>query len=200
MLETIEMRWFFERVPLDAARHFDRHTEVQERTDWYSTPVNPLCGIKVREGKLEAKLRAQAFGIRDLSPLVGYLESWRKWSLDFPAEEYPQETEMRAVDWLPVAKWRQLQRFQVDADTITPTAVRPLNGCEFEMTRLVLAEREFWTVGFEAVGTRERLADNLQRVAALVVERGGLFEAFTTSNSYGYAQWLSQLDNAAGRT
>ena len=52
MLRTFEIRWFFDAPPLDQETHFPaEHTELQERTDWYALPVNPCCGIKVREGK-----------------------------------------------------------------------------------------------------------------------------------------------------
>ena len=113
MFETVEMRWFFHDCPLDSACHFHLHTELQERTDWYSMPCNPLCGIKVREGKLEAKLRAATLGVRTFSPLVGHLEAWRKWSLEFAADDHPAEADLQTVNWLAVNKRRQLRRFEV---------------------------------------------------------------------------------------
>jgi hypothetical protein len=155
-------------------------------------PCNPLCGIKVREGKLEAKLRVAALGQGNFASLAGHLEGYRKWSLEFAADEQPSEDDLIAVDWLPLIKRRQLQRFEVVGSRVTPTAVRPANGCEFEMTELTVRSRRFWTVGFEAVGSPDRILDNLRCVAAHVVQRGGLQQPFTESNSYGYAQWLSR--------
>jgi hypothetical protein len=193
MFETVEMRWFFDQRPLDIACHFQRHTEVQERTDWYSMPCNPLCGIKVREGKLEAKLRSTAFGLRSIAHVAGQLEGWRKWSLEFPMGDHPAESDLQAAAWLAVDKRRLLRRFNATGTTVTPTATRPVNGCEFEMTELVVDGRTFWTVGFEAVGPPAEIELNLQRVAHHVVAQGGFEQPFAETNSYGYAQWLAQF-------
>ena len=196
MFVTVEMRWFFQDRPLDEASHFHEHTELQERTDWYSMPCNPLCGIKVREGKLEAKLRSATLGVRTISPLAGHLEAWRKWSLDFAANDHPSEADLQTANWLAVGKRRQLRRFEVNNAGVRPTRTRPENGCEFEMTELMIQGQTFWTVGFEAVGPHAKLEDNLQRVAESIIVQGGIDQPFTTGNSYGYAQWLSSVFSA----
>jgi hypothetical protein len=192
MFETVEMRWFFDRVPLDVSTHFQDQLELQERIDWYSMPCNPRCGIKLREGKLEAKLQTMSLGRRDLSPLSGNLESWRKWSLDFPATDAPTASELSAVNWLPVHKRRHLKRFEVHGPRTGLVETRPVSGCEFEMTELTVGARSYWTVGFEAVGPPELLEHNLRRAAEHVIRLGGLILPFTCSNSLGYAEWLAQ--------
>ncbi len=195
MFDTVEMRWFFDTPPLDDTCHFHQHTEIQERTDWYSMPCNPLCGIKLREERLETKLRTAAFGLRTLRPLVGHLEAWRKWSLEFALGDHPCERELRDAGWSAVDKRRQLRRFEVRQTEVHPTTVRPTSGCEFEMTELIVRGRTYWTVGFEAVGAADVLESNLRRVVEHVVEQGGIQRAFDAVHSYGYAHWLSQLND-----
>ena len=65
MLRTCEIRWFFDQPPVDLERIISPETEVQERTDWYLMPANPECGIKLREGNLEMKLRCASYGLRE---------------------------------------------------------------------------------------------------------------------------------------
>lgn len=196
MLFTTEMRWFFADCPLDIELHFSdarSETDLQQRTDWYSMPCNPACGIKVREGKLEMKLRAFGLGQQDMSPFSGHLEAWQKWSFDFPDREHPEIARLESAKWIAVGKRRRLQRFAVDEHRVTRVAERPVNGCEFELTELSVDGSTHWTVGFEAVGDERDREHNLRAVAARVIARGGLRQPFTTNNSYGYAQWLSHL-------
>jgi hypothetical protein len=189
------MRWFFETCPLDMDKHFAAHPpELQERTDWYAMPVNPACGIKVREGRLETKLRCAQYGLRDLGGIAGQLESWKKWSLDFSsAEEPPSVEELAGTGWLDVDKKRYLQRFDITAGQVVATSTRPVNGCEFELTELMVRNQRYFTVGFEAVGEFLELEQNLQLVAQHVGVRGGLLMAFTQETSCSYAEWLSRF-------
>jgi hypothetical protein len=193
MFDTLEMRWFFDRLPLDLSRPLSEHVEVQERTDWYCMPCNPRCGIKVREGKLEAKLQTGSLGLRQFPPLAGKLEVWSKWSLDFPPGAPPATAGLLAVGWLPVTKRRHLERFELEGIDVRTTNSRPENGCEFEMTELTVESRRYWTVGFEAVGRADLLEQNLERTVRFIIARDGLNEAFSCTNSFGYAQWLAQL-------
>src|SRR5690606_38495082 len=99
------------RLPLDASRQFSRPDEAEQRTDWYSMPCNPRCGVKLREGKLEIKLQTASLGERQHGPLAGRVEAWRKWSLNLPPEKGPSPAELSAVDWLDVQKRRRLERY-----------------------------------------------------------------------------------------
>jgi hypothetical protein len=194
MLDTLEIRWFFDRLPLDISRQFSRPDEVEQRTDWYSLPCNPLCGIKLREGKLEIKLKRDTLGERSLEPVSGHLEAWRKWSLDFASHAGPSPGELSATGWLPVHKRRRMEHYHNTGSQIASTAERPENGCELEMTELTVGARRYWTVGFESVGPADLLEHNLMRTFHHVVARGGFIESCRPENSLGYAQWLAQLE------
>ena len=202
MLQTVEMRWFFAHCPLAIESHFAETladaTELQRRTDWYSMPCNPACGIKVREGKLETKALKESFGLKSLSPFEGYLEAWQKWSLEFPADEHPDPRDLERIGWFAVHKQRRLQRFQVSGNDVTSVAIRPTNGCEFELTELTVKGQTSWTVGFEAVGDASQLESNLRAVAAHVASRDGRKSEFVSDKSFGYAEWLSRFSATSG--
>lgn len=195
MLRTCEIRWFFQEPPVDLSRLLREEAELQERTDWYLMPTNTECGVKIREGLLETKLRTARYGERTFGPLHGYLESWKKWSLDFGADVPPSLEELAGVGWTDVDKKRYLQRFSVRDRQVTQVTTRPECGCEFEVTELSAYNQTYWTVGFEAVGEIHELESNLRRVVEEILARGGLLQPFMLANSLGYAQWLSTLAN-----
>lgn len=196
MLRTCEIRWFFREPPVDLSRLLRDETELQERTDWYLMPTNIECGVKIREGLLETKLRCARYGQRTYGPLQGYLESWKKWSLDFGADVPPSVEELAGVGWTDVDKKRYLQRFSVRNREVTQITTRPDNGCEFEVTELSAYNQTHWTVGFEAVGDILELEANLNCVVEEILARGGRLQPFVLANSWGYAEWLSRLTSS----
>ena len=52
MFRTCEIRWFFPTAPPDRLLDWSEAADASPtRVDWYATPSNPRCGIKIREGK-----------------------------------------------------------------------------------------------------------------------------------------------------
>ncbi len=198
MLETIEMRWFFRSAPLDESRHFKTTTTVPPRTDWYAIPCQSGCGIKLREGRLEVKLRLSRHGPREHGAFRGELESWTKWGLEFAPGESMMEHLPRHSGWIAVQKLRSLQHFEVVRGRVRQVEERPMNGCEFELTQLQVDMDHWWTVGFEAIGAADQLETNLTRVAETILERGGLEMPFVRACSFGYPHWLQQFVTRRG--
>lgn len=190
MLNTVEMRWFFDTCPIDETQHFAHVGELQTRVDWYSMPCNPASGIKIREGRFESKLRTAELGKRRLGSLHGRLEQWQKWSLAYVDDSPPPESLLSEIGWIAVSKRRRLKRFAVQAKQLEIVDLRPNNGCEFELTELVIRDQSFWTVGFEAVGEADQLERNLALVAERVQQDGGRQLDFLLERSFGYAEWL----------
>lgn len=198
MFNTFEMRWFFSECPLEASVHFGANSELQIRTDWYAYPCNPDCGIKLREGRLETKVRCQVVGKQHVIDFCGCLESYKKWSLQFPPDDQPAIDDLLQAGWLAVQKQRNLRRFNVTKNGVSSSSTRPVNGCEFELTKLIVRQGAYWTVGFEAVGTAERLEANLHAVLKSVAAAGGRQQPFDLEHSMGYAEWLSRLNELPG--
>jgi len=194
MLKTVEMRWFFDALPASVARFWERGANARERSDWYSMPCLPSCGIKIREGSLETKIRYASWGERSFGSVAGQLEGWKKWSLAFPPDESPSIDDLRRAGWTEVAKRRVLHLFEVDDGRAHLTATRPRNGCGFEVTQLRVADREYWTVGLETLGASdEHLEENLRLVALACLPHDTPGSPFQRNASRGYAEWLSQL-------
>lgn len=193
MLHTYELRWFFSECPLKLSNHLENESELQSRTDWYALPCSPNCGIKLREGKLETKIRCHAGSVQQSGNLTGRLESYKKWSLQFPSEDRPTFEDLGLAGWVEVGKERNLLRFRVDdQQDIHHSPTRPENGCEFELTRLTVPRGIFWTVGLEAMGNVDQLESNLLTVMRFAEQAGGRQQPFNLQNSMGYAEWLSQ--------
>jgi hypothetical protein len=199
---TAEVRWFY-RGPLPTAvrawfeARASRMAYQAPRRDHYLGVGGDLLGVKLREGRLEIKLRPQPGEFLRLHPQVtGVLELWQKWSFSL-AEPSVMPLGIATVDssWLAVDKNRGLARYRV-AHTAEPVAVAaevyPVQGCEVELVELHASGQAWWSLCFEAFGQGRGLAD-----ALLATARHFLGEAppphMEAENSYGYPRWLALL-------
>jgi len=196
--ETVEVRWFFSTPPLTADQLFGQAIEPSERTDWYAFPCHKYNGVKFREGCLEMKLLIRDLGVQQWQQVTGQSESWKKWSVTYRDGAPPSEATLQATGWIAVQKRRHWQVLRIDGDNLRWIDERTPNGCEVEWTVLSAAEQTWWTVGFEAVGPSEDLADNLRQAVVHVL--GGQTDPapFCESNSYSYPTWLWHLKTGGG--
>jgi hypothetical protein len=150
--------------------------------------------VKIREGRLETKLRTRSYGAFDLADqsIRGELESWTKWSVAFGVEP-PGEQLLAETGWLAVKKHRFLRSFEVTADGMQEIADRPTNGCEVEFTILQTAGQTWWTIGLEANGPSGDLRRNLGMVALATVGALQVTDLFRVENSYSYPVWLAEI-------
>jgi hypothetical protein len=163
MLESWEIRWFFEGAPPPEVRApFKVH--AAERVDSY-VAVGEDLGIKRREGKLEVKGRIAHRGVVVLSPrCAGHLERWGKWSHDAP--------DVKLSPTIDVHKKRAQCNF-------------PLGAAE--LTQLEIHGRAWWTLGLEMYGD----ADLLIATATDFVETNAL--TLHAPASMSYPAWLAML-------
>ncbi|MCA9216967.1 MAG: hypothetical protein KDB27_28055 [Planctomycetales bacterium] len=196
-LHTIEVRWFPSERPFEVSRYFSAEHEAPERTDWYAVPSHDGSGVKIREGRLETKLRSSVVGRHEFGDATtGLIETWSKWSVELAADDAPSELILESAGWLAVAKQRYVRRFEVRASEIWETLDRPLNGCSFELTKLTVYDRVYWTTGFEAVafpssdGSDDQLARNLHRIFERINSETTL-PRLTLGDSKGYPAWLN---------
>lgn len=163
---TAEVRWFMSGpIPPAARDWFDGlglEAEAETRTDHYLEPASDALGVKVREGRVEAKRRTGTLGQLGASTEV---EAWAKWSFETP-------TALEDADeWVEVAK----TRWQRHAD-----------GCALELSEIDLEDATWWSVCLEAVGT-----DDAARRAALEAgARRWLGSAPELTGPMGYPAWL----------
>lgn len=140
MLSTLEVRWFVPgSIPDVAARWFDSlgpAVEPESRTDRYLIPSEGEdLGLKVREGRVEAKQRTASGELRAWPTAEARPEAWRKWSLGLATDED------LSPGWVDVVKVRR-QRWIPGEEA----------GCALELAEVELAGATWWSVCLEASG------------------------------------------------
>jgi hypothetical protein len=192
MFRTCEVRWFFPTAPPKRSVFVGGSAvSAPARTDWYATPANPKCGIKVRERRLEPKLLVQDSGIQTIGRAKARVQHWVKWSLDFPRRDFPADETLAATDWIAVEKRRFLRSFRCDRHHVTEVDGQQAAHCQLEWTELKVAGTRWWTIGLEAYAGR-RLEEVLLSVTRHVVEDVPDATFLTEENSYSYPAWLCE--------
>ena len=167
---TAEVRWFVRGpVPPQVRAWFDAlgpGVEAESRTDRYLAPTGDALGVKLREGRVEAKRRAGTLG--PLADAQGEAESWAKWSF-----ETPDATD--GDEWVAVAKTRRQ---------------RHADGCALELAEVVVEGAAWWSVCLEATGpTDDARLSALRDGARRWLARPDA-PALTASAARGYPAWL----------
>jgi hypothetical protein len=202
-LVTLEVRWFFEgAIPDDVRRWFDVSlpgpmVDPAPRSDFYLiVPGRDDTGLKLREQKLELKLRSRSAPFAsERVGARGTAELWEKWSWFYgrPGDVEAGFLEEPRGPRVDVGKVRWQRKY----DASQAPALRPVSGDEslacavsIEITAISVLDRQAWTLGFDTIGP----ASDLDGVLARAVDR--LLEAFpatptlTTERSFGYPRWL----------
>jgi hypothetical protein len=203
METTLEVRWFGPGPPPEGiTRRFDAlgAPGPQGRVDTYLVlPGTDDLGVKLRDGgaALECKLRQHDFGDTKVAGAVaGNLERWQKWS--FPVEDATcraAELGLPAAALVEVDKRRRLVTYRLAPDgSAAPGGGREGDGCSVEITSLTVHGTEWWSLGFEAFGSQDRLADALTATAETFFAGGAkMSELLTGALSCGYPAWLSEI-------
>ena len=168
---TAEVRWFTRgAVPASARSWFDGlgpDVEPETRTDRYLEPTSDALGVKVREGRVEAKRRTAALGRIDPEGVSAEAEAWAKWSFETPTALED------GAGWVDVEKTRW-QRHE--------------GGCALELSRVVVEGEPWWSVCLEATGPD----DGARKVALEDGARRWLrgAPALAADRAMGYPAWL----------
>ncbi|OKH38101.1 hypothetical protein NIES2119_11110 [[Phormidium ambiguum] IAM M-71] len=203
MLTTSEIRWFSRGVvPPVIENWFTKDVlreicqPLEKREDWYLLiPGCEFLGVKLRQHRLETKLRVTGLGIwKFRNNAIGAAEKWIKSSCeDAKLENLLTPDIIVQGQWVKVEKVRSQIRYLVSDDySLTPASTENTlqNGCNIELTQLIINHHDWWTLGFEASGTDENLITNLEVVAKK------MFQTFPDRelnlvDSYAYPKWLS---------
>jgi hypothetical protein len=204
---TAELRWFWRAGDIEFDRAvgawFSRLGRAQpretSRTDLYAfDPDQGELGLKIRGGNpgLEIKGLVARLAPITVGPFRGVPELWGKWTsraLSVPPRTIAvhKRRRLRKFAWLE----RGFEEFNRGAiDEPAPGRGSPASGCDIELTsvevELAAGLASFWTVGFDAFGSREAvepiLRASLERVVAQAPE---LAEPL----ALGYPRFLAQL-------
>jgi len=203
MLTTSEIRWFDRgTVPLVIENWFtadvlrDNCQTLENREDWYLLiPRCEFLGMKLRQQRLETKLRVTELGILKLrNNVIGAAEKWVKLTCDDPEIESLITSDVVAKgEWVKVEKVRSQIRYLVTDDhSLTPVSAEQNSqqGCNVELTQLIINHDPWWSLGFEASGKSNNLMLTLETVAKQVFQTFPQQE-LTLVKSYAYPKWLS---------
>jgi len=163
MFKSKEIRWFSQAKNEQISQWFNTlglfFAATIPRRDFYlPLPDKEDMGIKLREGKIEVKLRENAPKLTKLTcDTEGYLENWVKWSLDVREDDRLSRAiiEEKEYDWIEVYK----ERIGVKLVTGENGKINLLNikdripfGCQMEYTRILVKGQEWFTFGLEWFG------------------------------------------------
>jgi hypothetical protein len=200
MFSTAEVRWFYRGpIPLEVETWFDRGAGRAEQRPsrehhYLRLEDTYALGIKLRGGCIEIKQRVRRPGVFHFHKRVtGIVEHWRKWSFQLaePDRALSSITGPTA-SWIAVRKERMLrlyrlttQKYVVPASSSPP----PREGCELELSRVYVGERDWWTLAFESFGEESLLQEQLELVARHVFAADEP-PSLNASQSRGYPDWL----------
>lgn len=171
------------------------------RTDDYLLlPGCSTTSVKLREGRFEVKvITGEAASVGWSDQVAGKRDTWVKWSRKISDPDALRElTGGDDATWLPVSKQRDLRLVSLDGAApaeIEPNTARLVNGCQFELTRIVLGgrgrEEPWWSCSFEAFGQPPSVLRNLESGMEFVF-RAPPPLPLPEDRSMSYPYWLMQ--------
>lgn len=198
---SCEVRWFLPEVETSAEQAF-AGIEPESRIDWYAFPCDPRCGVKVRQERYELKLLVQSGRETSIAGTTGNIEHWQKWSVAFDANDTPATARLKSTGWIAVEKQRRMRVFTIDGEAVREIRDRqqhwPRAGCQFEWTAVESNGQRYSTVSFEAFSDSHDDEEVRELILKTVMQHAlpdlpdDALARFTSSNSYGYAQWLQR--------
>lgn len=202
MLISAELRWFYSGpLPGEVALWFQAEALGQNldaaasREDVYlDLPDCPYLGIKLREERLEIKLRRQELGGFKNQVWEGKAEKWCKWSCEQPtAEPLVSAAAIAQGPWIKVLKERMQRKYQVLPDHSLQTVAIEAEvdrGCTAEVAQVKIQGNPWWSLAFEAFGPDAELINSLQTTADWVL-KGYVGPQLHLQASYAYPTWLA---------
>lgn len=199
METSLEIRWFGPgQAPVVLAHRMDElgAPDPDDRTDTYlRLPGTEDVGVKLRDRgqAFEIKLRERNLGESKLNGTpTGAVERWQKWS--FPIADPACRAAglgLPGESLVDVDKSRRLLTYRLAPDgSVALADERDGDGCSVELTALVVRGAKWWSVGFEAFGTEDRLADALAASAGAFFAAAEWSGALAGARSCAYPAWL----------
>ncbi|TAF58557.1 MAG: hypothetical protein EAZ60_02600 [Oscillatoriales cyanobacterium] len=189
MRASLEMRWFYSgALPKPIA-------PPEEREDLYLLiPSCDYLGVKLRGKNLQVKWRQEELGVMPFgNRWEGKAEKWLKWICADTMAPLPADI-IATGKWVKVKKKRAQRLYQVSAPGVlmsVPVEAPIPQGCIVEITQLNVNGTASWTLGFEAFGSENFLAESLQTVANWT-SKSYQAQKLKAEDSSGYPTWLAR--------
>ncbi len=201
MLESTELRWFYEdHLPLNLDKVFKSlklQSNYEVRSDYYLLIKNcDYIGIKLRNSRLEIKWRKydQLFDLSKLN-ISGKIEHWIRWEWNDiqPFKDIVQFLQINKVDpWVKINKKRLQKKFNIQNKTLIEIASNEQSSdCAMEITELRVNNQIWWSVGFDSFTSHNRITFIKQIIETQLVDQFQI--KLQLEQSYGYPKWLSKV-------
>ena len=186
-LRTVEARWFrLGALPAEAAVWFEAlgpPPEARARTDLYLAPSSEALGLKLREGRVEAKRRDAVLGPLRAGRAEATTEAWTKWSFALA----PSEPVHLGDAWVEVGKVRRQRRAEVGG-----------GACSLELSEVTVGGDAWWSVCLEAEGPTADARRTALAVAASRWLARPDAPVLPAADARGYPAWLRGRDEERG--
>jgi hypothetical protein len=201
MLESTEIRWFFEgNLPSEIKKQFEIfHTSDmnENRVDFYLLLMNnDQVGIKLRNSRLEIKYRSEArpFDFPQ-SCLNGNLERWTRleWNDKAAFIEFMSILDKKELTpWVKVSKKRIQRKFSVNEDeelVIQPSS-QLSSDFTIEVTELTANNQTWWCIAVDSFTDKDSLYFS-KIINRQITDHYNV--DLKKEWSFGYPHWLSQV-------
>lgn len=197
IFKSSEIRWwstdkdilweFYERLPEKGEGNRE-----PDRTDYYLESDTINTGIKIREGNHELKVKRAIDEELDF----GTMEHWIKWSTSEESNILNTVDNQLLDEWISVKKERYKKTYKITNQTEIEFIKDgfPAEGCgaEFTVIQVQGSQKTIYSAGLEAFSSSDRERENLLNL----IEKLNLdFSSFSRKDSYGYPEFLLQVDS-----
>ncbi len=211
-----ELRWFLSGpVPAEAWDWFNglpgkkSKTSFPRKDIYLVVPRHEDLGLKVREGRLEIKIRTTRHKLHVVTKgsIAGFPEDWTKDTWDYADPIGDISTPFKKGTRVRVIKSRSQRKYAVSRNGLSPVPVakRPDRAFLIELTELFSeavdkkdersAPRRDWTIACEAICHQNHVAEAFELGTRKLLEpyRG---PALSKKHSYGYPRFALNVADA----
>lgn len=184
IIESWEIRYFSKgTLPVDIQQWVEENSLVSQpvRTDHYLLRATKENGTKWREGTLQVKYLVDTFAVSENQEG----EHYKKWSFELKDDDPLKAIETHA-DWIGVSKKRDMAKWTFDGHGFhrTDPGNHEESGIELEISAIMCKEQLWWTIAFEATGSKNTLIKAIEKIDVPLPH---------DALAMGYAQWIQEF-------
>lgn len=198
------MRWFFNGiVPEKVSSGFNDEKSIKqpEREDLYLIfPGSTATGVKFRDDKFEIKSLVKVCGPYLDETIVGNIEIWEKWSCSLEELKAFKMLAQRSGFWQAVKKERIVKNLALSNGSLIEGVDDTEEGCNLELTQLVVNNKNYWTLGYEAFSFKKEEEDLLIDILKKAMHKKSWFSDeisnlnLNLKNSYSYPDFFHKFE------
>lgn len=200
MLESTEIRWFFEgTMPLEIKKDFEKtesRVSIENRIDYYFLVKDiDHVGIKLRNSRLEIKWRHKILQFNfPQADIEGNIEGWTRW-------EWNDKTRIDEIEsilekpgsnpWVKVNKKRMQRKFNIYEDKIVDISPGEIQAdFAMEITELIANSQAWWSFALDSF-TGKDIPYFSRIIKNRLIDHNKI--SLKKEWSYGYPHWLGQV-------